>query len=226
MLSVIVTNNIKSSKRIELIQMSCFKWIWLALFFVFFILMFNITINYFPYKNDVAFLQIKQTEVQNISSYIYFFYIHVTTSLFTLLAGFTQFNIQLLKNNPKTHSKLGKIYVYTVLFAAAPSGLWIGFFANGGFYSKLSFIILGTLWWLTTLIGLLKIQKKEINLHKKWMLRSFALACSAITLRLWKVILVYLFQPSPMELYQIIAWLGWIPNLLLIEYYIKNKIKS
>jgi hypothetical protein len=58
------------------------------------------------------------------------------------------------------------------------------------------------------------------------MLRSFAMAFSAITLRLWKVILVYLFQPSPMDLYQIVSWLGWIPNLLLIELYIfkqKNK---
>ena len=52
------------------------------------------------------------------------------------------------------------------------------------------------------------------------MLRSFALAFSAVTLRLWKVIIVYLFHPSPMDVYQIIAWLGWIPNLLIIEYYI------
>ncbi|MGE8242005.1 MAG: DUF2306 domain-containing protein, partial [Sphingobacterium sp.] len=56
-----------------------------------------------------------------------------------------------------------------------------------------------------------------------FMLRSFALTCSAITLRFWKVILVYLFQPNPMDLYQIIAWLGWVPNLLLIEFIIYRK---
>jgi len=58
------------------------------------------------------------------------------------------------------------------------------------------------------------------------MYRSFALTLSAITLRLWKVILVYLFQPAPMDVYQIIAWLGWIPNIILIELYLFKKFKS
>ncbi len=58
------------------------------------------------------------------------------------------------------------------------------------------------------------------------MLRSFALTFSAITLRFWKVILVYLFQPAPMDVYQIIAWLGWIPNLLIVEYYLYNQLKK
>ena len=35
------------------------------------------------------------------------------------------------------------------------------------------------------------------------MMRSFALTFSAITLRLWKVIIVYLFHPAPMDVYQI-----------------------
>ncbi len=55
------------------------------------------------------------------------------------------------------------------------------------------------------------------------MWRSFALTLSAVTLRMWKVIIVYLFHPNPMDVYQIIAWLGWIPNILLIEYLIAKK---
>ena len=56
------------------------------------------------------------------------------------------------------------------------------------------------------------------------MYRSYALAVSAITLRLWKVFLVYFFQPNPMDIYEVIAWLGWVPNLILIEILIKTKI--
>ncbi|MFP7656634.1 MULTISPECIES: DUF2306 domain-containing protein [Chryseobacterium] len=66
--------------------------------------------------------------------------------------------------------------------------------------------------------------KKKFLLHKQWMWRSFALTLSAITLRMWKVIIVYLFHPNPMDVYQIIAWLGWIPNILLIEFLITKKI--
>lgn len=201
------------------------NWVWLSLFLLFFILMLNITIKYFPFQSDVAFLQIKQTEVQSVPFYIYIFYVHVISSIFTLLAGFTQFKTSLIYQFPRIHAMLGKIYVYVVLFAAAPSGIYIGYFANGGFTSKVSFIILGLLWWVFTLIGIIKIKAKHITLHRIWMFRSFALACSAITLRFWKIILIYLFHPSPMDLYQIISWLGWIPNLLIIEYYLFKKIK-
>ena len=205
--------------------MQRFRLIWLVVFSLFFVLMLNITLKYVSFESDVAFLQIKQTEVTSISLYIYIFYIHVITSIVTLLAGFTQFNSLITRRFPKIHVALGRIYVYSVLVVAAPSGIYIGWYANGGITSKIAFVGLGILWWLFTLIGVLKIKKKNLILHSKWMHRSFALACSAITLRLWKVILVYLLQPSPMELYQIIAWLGWIPNLLLIEYYLTKKIK-
>ena len=194
--------------------------LWQIFFAWFFILMLTITLKYIPFNSNTAFLQIKQTEVNGIKPYLFIFYIHVYTAIFSLLAGFTQFNNNLLKNKPFIHKTIGKLYVFTVLFLASPSGFFIGLFANGGFYSKVSFVTLSLLWFYFTLKGFLMIKFKQINRHKKFMLRSFALAFSAITLRLWKVILVYLFHPSPMDTYQIIAWLGWIPNILLVEYYI------
>ena len=188
--------------------------------------MLNITLKYASFDSDVAFLQIKQTEVQSVSLYLFIFYVHVCSAIFTLPAGFTQFNNRILKNRPRIHKAIGKFYVIAVLFLAAPSGFFIGLFANGGFYSKLSFVLLSVLWFYFTLSAFLAIKERQIQTHKEFMLRSYALAFSAITLRLWKVILVYLFHPSPMDVYQIIAWLGWIPNLLLIEYFIfKQKSK-
>ncbi|HEU0126123.1 MAG TPA: DUF2306 domain-containing protein, partial [Flavobacterium sp.] len=66
----------------------------------------------------------------------------------------------------------------------------------------------------------------NITQHKAFMMRSFALTFSAITLRLWKIILVNLFHPAPMDVYQIIAWLGWLPNLIIIEYYLYKQSKK
>lgn len=187
--------------------------------------MLLITLKYIPFNPEASFLQIKQTEVLEIPFYLTFFYIHVYTAIFVLLAGFTQFNSFILKKYRKIHRVSGRIYVYIVLFLAAPSGLFIGLYANGGLFSKISFVILAILWFTFTLLGMLFVLKKEIYKHEQFMLRSFALAFSAITLRLWKLILVYIFLPSPMDLYQIVAWLGWIPNLLIIEFYIIKKYK-
>ncbi|WP_336686808.1 DUF2306 domain-containing protein [Chryseobacterium bernardetii] len=191
-------------------------------FVYFFWLMFSITLEYIPVNPNISFLMIKQTEVQQRPEYLYFFYAHVYTSIFVLLSGFLaiirkEFG---LKN---FHTNMGKVYILLILLLAAPSGLYMGFFANGGALSKISFVILGFLWWFSTFKAYQLARQKRFKEHKQWMWRSFALTLSAITLRMWKVIIVYLFHPNPMDVYQIIAWLGWIPNILIIEYLITKK---
>lgn len=188
----------------------------------FFWLMLTITLEYIPLDPNASFLMIKQTEVQHRPEYLSFFYTHVYTSIFVLLSGFfaiirKDFGLKNL------HRNMGKMYIFLILFLAAPSGIYMGFFANGGFFSKVSFVILGMLWWFSTYKAYQLARQKRFKEHKQWMWRSFAFTLSAITLRMWKVIIVYLFHPNPMDVYQIIAWLGWIPNILLIECLITKK---
>lgn len=188
----------------------------------FFWLMLKITLEYIPLRSDVSFLMIKQTEVTNRPEYLYFFYTHVYTSIFVLLTGF----LAILRKDfgiKSFHKNTGKMYIFLILFFAAPSGIYMGIFANGGILSKISFVILGCLWWFSTFKAYRFARQKKFKEHKQWMWRSFALTLSAVALRMWKVIIVYLFHPNPMDVYQIIAWLGWIPNILLIEYLIAKK---
>lgn len=188
----------------------------------FFWLMLKITLEYVPLDPNVSFLMIKQTEVQDRPEYLWFFYTHVYTSIFVLLAGF----LAILRKDFRLknfHINAGKIYIFLILLFAAPSGIYMGIFANGGFLSKISFVILGSLWWFSTFKAYQLARQKKFKEHKQWMWRSFALTISALTLRIWKVIIVYLFHPNPMDVYQIIAWLGWVPNILLIEYLITKK---
>lgn len=192
-------------------------------FLYFFWLMLRLTLEYIPAKPDVSFLMIKQTEVTQHPEYLWFFYTHVYTSIFVLFFGF----ISIIRKNlgiKNLHQKSGKIYLFLILLFSAPSGIYMGWFANGGFFAKLSFIVLGIFWWISTFKAYQLAREKKFDLHKKWMWRSFALTLSAIMLRIWKLVIVYFFQPNPMDVYQIVAWLGWIPNILLIELLIRKKI--
>ncbi|MNL00777.1 hypothetical protein D3C87_1212200 [compost metagenome] len=94
--------------------------------------------------------------------------------------------------------------------------------ANGGLVAQVAFTLLAVSWFYYTLQAVLKAKNGDFKAHKNFMIRSFALTCSALTLRYWKVILVYFFQPNPMDLYPLIAWLGWIPNLLIAEWIINQ----
>ena len=57
----------------------------------------------------------------------------------------------------------------------------------------------------------------DVAAHQRWMVRSVALTFAAVTLRLCiplSVVLGLPFEPS----YQAIAWLCWVPNLMVAEW--------
>jgi uncharacterized membrane protein len=196
----------------------------LIVYICFFYLMLQITLQYVPIKTDVAFLRIKQSYTP-LLHYRILFFTHVFSAIFALIAGFSQFSKWFLKKYPAWHRKLGWLYVSVIILLAAPSGFGIGLYANGGLSSRLAFCLLAVLWILFTVIAVYYAIKKQFAKHKQWMWRSFTLTLSAITLRAWKFILVALFHPKPMDVYQLVAWLGWVLNLVLVECWILYTFK-
>jgi len=185
-------------------------------------LMINITVPYFSFEDHTAFLRIKQWVIDN-QVWKAAFYVHVITSCFCLIAGFTQFSNSLLKKHPKIHRWMGVLYVGVILLFSGSSGIIMSFYANGGLISQIAFMTLSILWLTFTFLGFYHIKSGNIKSHQKYMLRSYALTLSALTLRAWKLGIVLLFRPHPMDAYMIVAWLGWVPNLIVIEAYIKMK---
>ena len=188
-------------------------------------LLFRITIQYVPINTDVAFLSIKQDYVP-LLHYRVAFFIHVFSSIFVLLAGFTQFSRYIYQSFSKIHRRMGWFYVLIVILLAGPSGFVIGIYANGGLSSQVAFCLLAILWMFFTFKAVQNIRNKSVVKHKEWMIRSFSLALSAISLRAWKYIIIAVFHTRPMDTYIIVAWLGWILNLLVAEAIIyRNRIK-
>ncbi len=180
---------------------------------------------YIPYDTDVGFLRIKQQYI-GIDSWRTAFFIHVYASMWVLFAGFTQFSKILLKRNPTLHRILGYVYVVDILLITGPAGLLMGFYANGGFTSRLAFVTLAILWMFCTAMALLKARQGNYRAHRAFMIRSYALTLSALTLRAWKYGITNSWELPPMDVYRVVAWLGWVPNLLLAEYIIARKRKK
>ena len=180
------------------------------------LLMLRITLQYIPIRTDAAFLQLKQ-EYLNIIPWKIAFFVHVFSSIFVLAAGFTQFTPSILKKHKNIHRAIGKAYVFNVLFITGPASFIMALFANGGTSSRMAFSILSILWIFTTAMAWRTAMQRRFVEHKMWMYRSYALTLSALTLRLWKWLLVLLFHLRPMDAYMIVAWLGFVPNLLFAE---------
>lgn len=182
-------------------------------------LMFQLSLPYTSFQHNVDFLATKQN-VYHIDYWRYSFYAHVFTSVFVLPAGFTQFNKVFFRN--AWHRRLGMLYVLTVLCISAPTGFLMGLHANGGLGAKASFVLLSSLWFLTTLLAFITAKKRRFIEHGEWMLYSYSLALSAITFRLLALGFdVFDIHVRPQEVYVTIAWLSWVPNIIIAHLFIK-----
>lgn len=183
-------------------------------------LMVKICIAYFPWNTEQHFLLLKQ-DVVNTQPWQFAFKVHVVASSFALIAGFTQF-FQIFRNRyPQIHRLSGWLYIITILAFALPSGFILALSATGGKTTQISFILLSVLWGFSTVFALRAALKKQWLLHRDWMIHSFALSLSALSLRSWKMVL-YELQPyfnwlTPVHIYQLESWLGWVVNLLIAE---------
>jgi putative Mn2+ efflux pump MntP len=115
--------------------------------------------------------------------------------------------------------------VVDVLLITGPAGLVMGFYANGGLWSRIAFVLLAVLWIYFTATALVKAKQKNFKAHRNYMIRSYALTLSAITLRAWKYGITNTMTLPPMDVYRVVAWVGWVGNLALAEWLIFRQKK-
>ena len=148
-------------------------------------------------------------------------YAHVFFSALALTLGPFQFAKYLRRKHVRVHRWLGRLYLGLGVLVGGLSGLYMSFFAFGEAISKLGFAVLAQLWLFTGFKAYQAIARGKIAEHRSWMIRNFSLTLAAVTLRLYLPLsmaagIEFLFA------YSIIAWLCWVPNLLLAEWHLRK----
>lgn len=149
-------------------------------------------------------------------------YLHIFSSILALSLGPFQFSTKLRKAKPAIHRFIGRIYLAIGVALGGLSGLYMSQFAYGGLVAKLGFAGLAIAWLISGLKAYSAIRSGNVIAHRQWMIRNFALTFAAVTLRLYIPISMALAIPYELA-YPFIAWLCWIPNLLVAEL-IVNKV--
>lgn len=146
---------------------------------------------------------------------------HAVFSSIALLSGVWQFSSSLRRSCICVHRWLGRVYCVAVLLGWLTS-LPIAMHANFGAISSAGFLMLGIAWIASTARGYFTVMRGMIALHREWMMRSYALTAAAITLRLYLPLFPLMGMPFVTS-YRLIAWLCWIPNLLVVEWMIRRQ---
>ncbi len=149
------------------------------------------------------------------------FYIHIFLGSVAMLTGWSQFIKKWRNKNIGFHRILGKIYIIACILSGL-AGFYIGYFAEGGIVAQTGFMALAVVWLYTTSKAYFTIRKKNVDAHRKWMIRSYALTWAAVTLRLWLPLFQFGLGMEFIPAYVIIAWLCWVPNLVWAEWKIKR----
>lgn len=180
--------------------------------------------SYFNFNPAYGFLRLKQTAIAT-GWYLPAYYAHVLAAGLILILGLFQLNTSLSLRWRKLHRFLGKCYAYGILLFAAPGGLIMSCFINRGPWVFTSFILQTACWFMFTALAIRHIQLGQINEHRNWMWRSYALTFAAVTLRLYVFIFTSSYDLSAPEAYGIIAWASWTINLIAVEIYLRLKPK-
>jgi uncharacterized membrane protein len=143
-------------------------------------------------------------------------YAHIFASVVALGLGPFQFSERLRARRLALHRWSGRLYLGVGVLVGGLAGLFMAVNAFGGMAARLGFAGLALAWLYTGLRAYLAIRARDIVSHRRWMVRNFALTFAAVTLRLW--LPASMASGMAFELaYPVIAWLCWVPNLLVAE---------
>jgi uncharacterized membrane protein len=169
-----------------------------------------------------GFLSKKDKLLSNQILWVLMIRVHIILAIIALLTGPLGIINRLRLKSLTFHRWNGRVYVLSIVLNFIP-GLYVSFFATGGWPSTIGFIILNTLWLITTIFGYIYIKRKDVLRHSQWITRSFFLSFANMIIYIIVAISHNGLGLSYGLSYTIAVWLCWIFNLVIAEIVIRKK---
>ncbi len=175
---------------------------------------------YFTFRRDLSFLEEKGPLVSD-PVWRACFYGHVLGGILCLASAPFLFWDRLRVRVPALHRGLGRLYGIVVLGWAGPAGLFLALHAKGGIAGRAAFLVLGLLWWGATARGVQSILAGRPADHRRWMIRSYSLALSAVSFRVFQTALFWAGLPDEPN-YILSLWLSLAASLVAGEAFVRK----
>jgi uncharacterized membrane protein len=143
-------------------------------------------------------------------------YAHVFASAVALALGPFQFVTRLRATHSGLHRWSGRLYLGLGVLVGGIAGLFVAFSAFGGPLARVGFVCLAVAWLVSGIKAYQAIRSQDVVSHRRWMVRNFALTFAAVTLRFWLPGMI-VSGVSMDVAYPVVAWLCWVPNVLIAE---------
>ncbi len=142
---------------------------------------------------------------------------HVAAATLAIGIGGWQFLPELRSRWPGWHRWIGRIYIAASLFASS-----VAIFRTAGMArldaAGLGLAVTALLWTVMTIAGLWAICGRSFTVHRRWMIRSYALALTQVTLRIYTNGMADLGIAESATAYPTLVWAALISNLAFAEW--------
>jgi uncharacterized membrane protein len=145
---------------------------------------------------------------------------HTMGGAVAALIGPFQLITRLRTTWPRVHVWMGRTYLLAVLTGAL-GGLYFAPTSTAGIVGDIGFTALALFWIYSGAQAYLAIRRGNIQVHRRWMLRNYALTFAAATLRIELPLLLIGGATFPVA-YTLVAWISWVPNWLLVEAWLRR----
>jgi hypothetical protein len=144
------------------------------------------------------------------------FYAHIVAGPVALLAGLALVSDKLRQRWPTLHRSVGKIQIALVTLVVAPSGAWMAWYARPGSVAAAGFFLLAIATAICAVMGWRAALRRQFAGHRQWMMRCFALLCSAVVVRIIGGLTVVTGADADW-VYAVTAWGSWLAPLAALE---------
>jgi uncharacterized membrane protein len=157
---------------------------------------------------------------------------HIFTAMIALVLGPLQF-VPAIRARRQRHRRIGRAYL---LLGVVPSGLFVIPVAllSGQLITQIGLLIPALGWLVTAWLAVRAVRRHDIEGHRSWMTRNYALTFLAVTARILVPLMLLVRLPftgetlgaaadSVPSVVPIGQVLGWVVNLVIAEMVIRRR---
>lgn len=164
--------------------------------------------------------------------------IHIFLGSVALVTACLQLWPWLRRRHPGAHRWSGRLYVFAGALPTSLAALTFAPVGQWGPNQQVPNVLLGVLWFGTTIAGYRLARQHRYAEHREWMIRSVALAFSIVSNRPWQMICFAVFSPElftggpidPAAMAQAVGvstWMSLVGNLFIAEWWLhRTRAKS
>jgi hypothetical protein len=146
---------------------------------------------------------------------------HITASAIALILAPVQVSSRLRRRWPAAHRWCGRVYLGLGVLPGGLAGLYMGTLSSRGWVARTGFVTLALCWLWSGWAAYRAIRGGDVPRHREWILRNVSLTGGAILLRVYMGLFGVAGIPFEVA-YPIVAWAAWLPNLALMELWLRR----